>query len=354
MNTTAAGYTDEFLSGMREQADIAADGLLSRCFSSEEGKAILRQYLINLKHNSQLLQLPELLKNEPLLLSAGQLPEWANQKKMQTGAAFFARYASLIMNMLGLLSLPYCYAAADGARVLYYSERLRNDVGKRLRETGEFVWQVMSPDAFTPEGLGFATIFKVRMMHAMARYYTLASGQWQVAWGQPVNQEDMAGTNLSFSLLVIRGLRKLDIAVSYADQQAFMHLWNVIGCLLGVDERLLPEDGQQAIALEQAISRRQFKSSEEGRALTKSLTDYITGANLSKGSISAKETVQLMRFLVGDEVADIIDLPAGEVPISAINLLKLAGIFQEFKIVPSIKNEYRQQYNQFNKQHVGL
>ncbi len=354
MNTIAAGYTDEFLSGMREQADSAADDLLNRCFSNEEGKIIMRQYLTDLKYNSQLLQLPELLKDEPLLLNATQLPGWANHREMQTGAAFFARYASLIMNMLGLLSLPYCYAAADGARVLYFSDRLRNDVGKRLRETGEFVWQVMSPDAFTPEGQGFATIVKVRMMHAMARYYTLQSQQRQIAWGQPVNQEDMAGTNLSFSLLVIRGLRKLDIAVSYADQQAFMHLWNVIGYLLGVDERLLPEDGQQAIALEQAISRRQFKSSEEGRALTKSLTDYITGANLSKGSISAKETVQLMRFLVGDEIADTIDLPAGEVPKSAVNLLKLAGTFQEFKIVPSIKNEYRQQYKQFNKQHAGL
>jgi hypothetical protein len=354
MNTTAIIYQDELLSKMRLQTDAAADELLARCFSNEEGKLTLRRYLADLKYNSQLLHLPELLQNEPLLVNANQLPEWASQAQMQTGAAFFARYATLIMNMLGLLSLPYCYAAADGARVLYYSERLRNDVGKRLQETGEFVWEVMSPNAFTPEGQGFATIVKVRMMHAMARYYTLQSRQWQAPWGQPVNQEDMAGTNLSFSLLVIRGLRKLDIAVSYADQQAFMHLWNVIGCLLGVDKLLLPEDGQQAIALELAISRRQIKPSEEGRALTKSLTDYITGANLSKGSIGAKETVQLMRFLVGDQIADVIGLPIGQVPASAINLLKLAGMFQEFKIMPSISNEYRQQYSQFKKQHAGL
>ncbi len=354
MNTTAIRYTNEFLSAMREQTDTAADDLLARCFDSDEGKLALRSYLTNLEYNSQLSQLPEVLQNEPLLYNAAQLPAWADAKQMQGGAAFFARYASLIMNMLGLLSLPYCYAAADGARVLYYSERLRNDVGKRLRETGEFVWQVMSPNAFAPEGQGFASIIKVRMMHAMARYYTLKSGHWQAAWGQPVNQEDMAGTNLSFSLLVIRGLRKLDIAVSYTDQQAFMHLWNVIGCLLGVNRSLLPEDGQQAIALEQAISLRQIKPSEEGRALTKSLTDYITGANLTKGSIGAKDTVQLMRFLLGDEIADIIALPAGQVPASAINLLKLAGMFQEFKMVPSVSNEYRQQYSQFKRQHAGL
>jgi len=354
MNTTALHYTDDLLSARREQTDAKADALLNRCFSSEESKAVLRNYLANLKYNTQIEQLPELLQQERLLTEASLLPEWANFKQMQVGSAFFARYASLIMNMLGLLSLPYCYAAGDGARVLYFSERLRNDVGKRLKETGDFVWQVMAPGAFGPEGQGFAIIVKVRMMHAMARYYTLQSGQWQGDWGRPVNQEDMAGTNLSFSLLVIRGLRKLDIAVSYADQQAFMHLWNVVGFLLGLDKRLLPENGQQAIALEQAISRRQIKPSEEGRALTKSLTDYITGANLTKGSISAKDTVQLMRFLLGDEIADVIDLPAGQTPASAINLLKLAGIFQEFKIMPSVSGEYHQQYNQFKKQHAGL
>jgi hypothetical protein len=354
MNPNVVSYSDEFLSAMRGETDGIADELLARCFSSEDGKLTLRQYLAGLNYNAQLVKLPEFLQNEPLLLNAAQLPDWASQTQMQTGAAFFTRYASLIMNMLGLLSLPYCYAAADGARVLYFSDRLRNGVGKRLQETGEFVWQVMSPNAFTSEGQGFATILKVRIMHAMARYYTLKSEHWQEAWGQSVNQEDMAGTNLSFSLLVIRGLRKLNIAVSYTDQQAFMHLWNVIGCLLGVNKSLLPEDGQQAIALEQAISRRQFRPSEEGRALTRSLTDYITSANLTKGSIGAKETVQLMRFLVGDEIAEVIDLPMGQVPASAINLLKLAGMFQEFKIVPSINNEYRQQYSQFKKQHAGL
>jgi hypothetical protein len=347
-------FTPEYLTLKRQVADAQADDFIVRTFGDPTSKQNLREYLANLNDNTQLNNLPPTYINEPLFTTATSLPEWTNAKQMEQGAAFFARYANLVMNMLGLLSLPYCYAAADGARVLYLSERIRNDTAKRLQETGDFVWEIMAPNAFTPEGKGFASILKVRLIHAAARYYTLQSGQWNTAdWGLPVNQEDMAGTNLSFSLLVIRGLRKLDIAVSYAEQQAFMHLWNVIGSLSGVEECLLTDDGKQAIALEQAISRHQFKPSIEGKALTKSLTDYFTGLNLQP-PFGSKETVQLMRFLLGDEVADILALPAGKAPATVINLLKLSGTLQQFKIQPSVNAAYSEQYKSFKKQQEGI
>ncbi|WP_345955387.1 oxygenase MpaB family protein [Mucilaginibacter sp. PAMB04168] len=353
MSASVINYTAEYLLEKRKVADAEADLFVASVVARLDEKARLRDYLAGLVNNQQLTDLPPEYAKEPLFASAMQLPAWANEKQMQQGAAFFARHAGLIMNMLGLLSLPYCYAAADGARVLYLSERLRNDTARRLQETGDFVWEVMAPNAFKPEGKGFASIIKVRLIHAMARYYTLQSGKWQAEWGQPVNQEDMAGTNLSFSLLVIRGLRKLEVAVSYADQQAFMHVWNVIGYLSGVEESLLPQDGKQAIALEQGISSHQFKPSEQGRALAQSLIDYFTALNLQP-PFGSKETVQLMRFLLGDEVANIIGLPHGEAPRNVINLLKLSGTIQELKWMPSISKVYSEQYADFRKQQKGL
>lgn len=346
--------TPEYLNQKRQVADTQADQFVALIFNNPESKQSLRQYLCTLSHNTQLANLPPAYLNQPLFATAATLPPWANTKQMEQGAAFFSRYANLIMNMLGLLSLPYCYAAADGARVLYLSERIRNDTAKRLQETGDFVWEVMAPNAFSSEGKGFVSILKVRLIHAAARYYTLQSGQWNTAeWGLPVNQEDMAGTNLSFSLLVIRGLRKLDVAVSYAEQQAFMHLWNVIGYLLGLEECFLPDDGKQAIALEQAISRHQFKPSEEGQALTKALTQYFTSLNLQP-PFGSKETVQLMRFLLGDEVADMLALPDGKAPATIINLLKISGALQQFKIQTSVNTAYNNQYSSFKKQQEGM
>jgi hypothetical protein len=345
-------YSVDFLNGKRRTGDLPADEFTNRIFNDDATKKELRAFLTGLVYNSQLTQLPTQYKNEPVFTQANQLPHWANIKMMQIGHAFFARHANLIMNMLGLLSLPYCYAAADGARVLYLSERIRNDTAKRLQETGDFVWDVMAPNAFTPEGKGFASILKVRLIHAAVRYYTLQSGQWNSDWGVPVNQEDMAGTNLSFSMLVIRGLRKLDIAVSNPDQQAFMHLWNVIGYLSGLEQSLIPQDGKQGIALERAISSHQFKPSEQGQALTKALVDYFAGLSLP-APFNGKETIQLMRFLIGDEIADILALPVGEVPGTIINLLKINGTWQELKPQPSASEAYYQQYADCRKQQRG-
>jgi hypothetical protein len=353
MNNAANIYTNDFLSAQRQLTDPVADGLIAKVFAGPEQKKLLYQYLGTLQYNRQLQTLPEQYRHEPLFLNADKLPVWAKPQLMKEGTAFFARYANLVMNMLGLLSLPYCYAAADGSRVLYMSERLRTDVERRLQETGQFVWDVMAPDAFEPEGKGFVSILKVRLMHAAARYYAYQSGQWQPGWGAPVNQEDMAGTNLSFSLLVMRGLRKLEIAVNYPKQQAFMHLWNTIGSLLGLSDDLLPPDGKAAILLEQGISRRQFRPSEQGRALTQGLVNYFYSLN-AQPPFGSAQTVQLMRFLLSNDVANIIGLPNGEAPRALINLLKISGTLQEWQFLPSVSRAYQKQFAGYHKQQESL
>jgi hypothetical protein len=56
------------------------------------------------------------------------------------------------------------------------------------------------------------------------------------------------------------------VSLSAADEEAYLHVWNVIGYLLGVDERLLAHDMIQARELRARIERRQFAASPEGRA----------------------------------------------------------------------------------------
>ena len=100
--------------------------------------------------------------------------------------------------MLACLALPYCYAGADGAKVLAKSQRIQNDTLKRLEETGEFIFTVMQEKNWH-NGKAFRKILKVRLMHAAIRFFSEFHGTWNTAWGKPVNQEDMAGTNGAFS-----------------------------------------------------------------------------------------------------------------------------------------------------------
>ena len=98
-----------------------------------------------------------------------------------------------------------------------------------------------------------------------------------------------------------------------------MHLWNVIGFLLGVDERLLPETGKEALLLEEAIRLRNFKSSAHGISLTKSLVRYFA---LVDPNFQPKQTMQLMRYLMGDEVAGLLALPPEPAPVSTVKFLQ--------------------------------
>jgi len=341
----AVNYSSEFLAAMRQQSDFNADNLITEVFADDVQKSAFRSLLDSLTFNGQLHQANDFYTAKEAFISATKLPDWADQKRMAQGAAFFAVHATAIMNLLGLLSLPYCYAAADGARVLDLSERIKNKPEHRLGETADFVWDVMAPDAFKPDGKGFTSIFKVRLLHAAIRFYTGKSSKWDNNWGLPVNQEDMAGTNLSFSLIIIRGLRKFGLTITYADQQAFMHLWNVIGFLLGLDERLLPETGKEALLLEEAIRMRNFKSSEHGQSLTRSLTKYFASVD---ANFQEKDTMQLMRYLMGDEVADLLALPPMPAPISTVRFLKLINNFQVLRQLNS-RFAYQQQHAEFKK-----
>ncbi len=342
----AANYSFEFLTSMRHCGDIAADSLITEVFADDVQKTAFRSLLDSININTDLQHITNFYAIKEVFRSAAKLPVWADQKLMEQGTAFFANYATAIMNLLGLLSLPYCYAAADGARVLDLSERIKNKPEHRLNETADFVWDVMAPNAFKPDGKGFASILKVRLLHAAIRFYTDKSGKWnQEDWGLPVNQEDMAGTNLSFSLIVIRGLRKFGLTISYLEQQAFIHLWNVIGFLLGVDERLLPETGKEALLLEEAIRLRNFKTSEHGQSLTKSLVDYFATVD---ASFPKKQTMQLMRYLMGDEVADLLALPPQTAPISTVKFLQLISNFQVLRQL-NTKFSYQNQHFDFKK-----
>ena len=96
------------------------------------------------------------------------------------------------MTFLGAVSLPNCYAAWPGNKVLFLSEKMSKRQGKRLLDTAAFVIAISEPGAFDENGTGFKAVQQVRLIHALARYHILHSGQWRIEWGMPVNQEDMA------------------------------------------------------------------------------------------------------------------------------------------------------------------
>jgi hypothetical protein len=342
------GYDNELLDLKRLSGDPDADNFIQHVFADPSRKKQLQLWLSENTGVNHLHTLKRLYPGYQFIQQADQLPPWADSRLMKTGATLFARNAETIMSLLGLLSLPYCYTAADGARVLYLSEMMRKQTAKRLLDTATFVWEVMDPDAFDTNDKAYTAILKVRLMHAAVRYYTVQNPEWNQDWGVPINQEDMAGTNLSFSLIVIRGLRLLGYPIDQPDRKAFMHLWAVVGYFTGLDQQLIPAHLKQASQLEKIIKKRQFQPSAHGHELTQSLTDHILLLNQSKAS--ATDIKALMRYLLGQDVAAMLGIEAPNLPQYKLTLIQNHNFWKSFMNKEDSRVLYQQAYAAFKRQ----
>jgi len=340
-------HIDKALNSKRLLGDAPADNFIKLVFADPVKKRQLEQWMNDPSAENAFKPLKTTFPEFKFISDAQQLPPWADPVLMKVGSAFFARHSEIIMSLLGLLSLPYCYAAANGTMVLYISELIRKQTTKRLYDTAVFVWDVMAPGAFAATGIGYQQILKVRIMHAAVRHYTLKSGKWDNSWGVPINQEDMAGTNLSFSLIVLRGLARLGFKVSQSEQEAFLHTWAVIGFLTGLNENLIPENQKMGNCLDAAIRRRQFCTSEHGKELTQSLIDHILAVNTSKAT--ATDILGLMRYLLGEEIADMLAIKAPQLPSYKLRLIRTFNFLESFIPRRNLSQNYEKSYAAFKK-----
>ncbi len=298
--------SNKFLDKQRLKGDYAADRLVASTFA--DGKQAILYGLLKLDVNEIEQQSNSTIKK--FLNSRKANPTWFNQRKLQNGQRLFKQYALEMMALLGAMSLPYCYAASPGNKALYLSDKMRNSPGKRLMDTASFVIEVLTPGSLGDENVGHIHINKVRLIHALSRYYLTKAPSWNMEWGQPINQEDMAGTNLAFSYVILLGMQQSGYILSQKEKEDFLFAWRYIGYLLNINEDLLPASFAEAGQLATSIKNRNFKKTEEGIILTSELLSYY---KTSVPPSQAELVPSQIRFYLGNEVADMIGLTSDPV-----------------------------------------
>lgn len=228
------------------------------------------------------------------LRAGAALPEWADRAKIERAEQLFFDYGPLSCILLFCASLPECYVIPDLADVLHAAGQLEQHTDYRVRTTAAMIFPVMMHGGLTTsEGGGIAQILKVRLIHATIRNLILrgrpedaadviapigmgaTAGQggqvhssqghgakqgsmhqvlfahgWNVReQGLPCNQEELAYTLLTFNYVFLRSLRQLGLGLSAADEQAYLHCWNVAAHVLGVRRELMAETMEDAEAL---------------------------------------------------------------------------------------------------------
>ncbi len=108
---------------------------------------------------------------------------------------------------------------------------------------------------------------------------------------------------MTFAYVGVRGFRALGVPMSVADQDAYIHCWNVVGYLMGVREDLLPFDMANAEVLYDAIRAHQAGPSDAGKTLNQALLGLLTQL---MPETQKHVPLVLTRDLIGDTTADML------------------------------------------------
>jgi len=305
-----AKWPDAFLDEMRLAGDPLADDAVAALFEAG-GIFSVWELMKKLIQNDHPVpdQLPVQLKS--YLESASEISP-VRHAVVEHGQRLFERCGPEILVVLACYSLPASYAARKGVQVLYRTGYLNNRPNHRLFETAQMIMDVLAPGGLEPTGRGIRTAQKVRLMHAAIRRLLLTDPErpWDKELGVPINQEDLAGTLMVFTFLIIDGLHRLGIDTSDQEQQGYLETWRIIARIIGVQEALIPDNMAEAKQLCDVIQRRQVQPCPEGKAMNDALLKMMEH-KLLPGRFR-RWPASLMRHFLPAEIADGFAIPRHE------------------------------------------
>jgi hypothetical protein len=252
---------------------------------------------------------------EPLRALFRQLecaPIWVDRDRCNLGGSTFLR-CRLGFIPLALLALPIIYSWPAGNKPLALSGQLVHRASQRLKDTARYVFAVCQPDGLSRFSEGFAMTVRVRLIHAQVRKLLRESGQWRAeAWGAPINQCHMAGTNLMFSVGVLDGLTRLGYRFERTEREALIHLWRYAGYLLGVEHDLLIADEFDGHRLLELMFAFEPQPDDDSRALVDALMQtsvtYVQNFKAARWC-DANLCYGISLALIGDEHAAALRFP---------------------------------------------
>ena len=273
--------------------------------------------------------------------------------KVRHAQRFFATYGLQIGAALVYKALPDSYAAARGAQVLYLTGELVSSPARRVRETTQFVLNVMTPPAqlaeddkaattLTPGQPGALAARRIRMFHQFVR--NAVAGQWAERWqSKDAYFQEIAPDGPALGRAAQPGGPARDAArvhgrrVRVAERaRRPVHRRRRGGLVPRVGRRGVPlgdrdrervrrggqpnkvaapckhflrlDPGGSASTLD-AIRRRHHMESYEGTILTNAL---LGRARSVRSSAAMKPfPASLMRYLLGDETANLLGISRG-------------------------------------------
>lgn len=279
--------------------------------SFREASKELEQYIRNgVSENDDI---PESVKN--MFLQTQTIPEWLNYDLLKSGAELCMR-----ANLDSLISLrDYClmggYDFAYLNKPLIITEALKKGAVKRLSETLDFWVNVTRYNALEVHKKGYEFAIKTRLIHSYARLSIRKHYKnWDIKnWGEPINSWDMMATYIGFSLVFLHSLHKLGNTFSAHEENGLFHLWKYVGYLLGIPEKLLPDNKKQATEFFYMWTSVQPPADKDSVLLAHSLLNESLENPILKYKFQRRNLrylhISCTWFLLDDEVCKRLEIP---------------------------------------------
>jgi hypothetical protein len=362
--------SDDMLGSLADRADIPADEVIAALLAElgedaqapdpTQRSAAYRHLLGEIWRDDE-----NALGVVSRFLTGGEeLDESIDTNQVRHAQEFFEEHGVAIITTLFFASLPEAYLGRRGVQVLDMTGELVSNWTQRIRETGQFLINVLtpSPELARTQRTSLAhgesaarSVRRVRLTHSAVRRLAKAPyhpehgrlfvadfvhppSLWDVRMArigeetdegvtsEPLNQEDLLATLGTFTTVTFEALEKLGISFDDDDKRAFYHLWNVVGWHLGIgdattladsatgkkdswpDNRIFPLEVQEMDELFNRLRRRLQGPTEQGRRLAATLVQDMSYP--LPGPIQGGPAF-VIRYLIGDHHADELEIEAG-------------------------------------------
>lgn len=313
-------YSDEKLDKMRLVGDPLADAVAAK-IERKRPSQMMDEVFARAKSEGGPFQ--------AYLDHVYSVPTWVDWDKVEHASRVNLAFANVRAIALLVSSLVEGYALSKAAHVLVSTGRLHQDVVRRVYETSQMTHNISAPGGLRPGAKGHRTVMEVRLLHAMVRKYLKEQRGWDVAtWDEPVCQEDMAFTVIEFDYLAIRGMERMGVTLKDDDLEALHHLWRYGSYLIGVDDSLVTESLDEEIYQYERIRERQYNPSNDSHLLANAVITALAGQppfNLPEALL-----YELSRLCLGDELADVYELPRNKMWHRAVLAYKAANKVSQF------------------------
>jgi len=249
-------------------------------------------------------QLPAGLPAElaAFLQQSTRLPAWADMNKLRIAADFNRRRDLYLFMIYGVGGGIMSTVIPREAKSVYWSKG-GADMQDRAAKTFTFGYDLTDANAFEPDGQMIVTGNKTRMVHSAVRHLLPQSPYWKAVADEtiPISNMDILVPFHSTGTFAHKKMKEWGIRMTAAEEEAFLHHWQVALHLLGVQDQYIPATWADAHAQSDQVLTPILNPTMEGKALAGVLLGLTAQIDLgvTRGFLN-----EFVRYQLGNDIGD--------------------------------------------------